>query len=75
MKYTFPPLKNVSNSMSASEFCWCIFLSVPVGIGASLAIMKSTGGNPTETLVFIPGVVVSLFIFSVLFIGLLNPSE
>lgn len=75
MKYVFPRLKNISNSMSASEFCWCIFLSVPVGIGTSLAIMKSTGGNPTETLVFIPGIVVSLFIFSVLFVSLSNPLE
>ena len=58
-----------------SEIFWSLFLSIPVGIGVSLSIMRSTGGNLTEPLVFVPGLLSFLFIFLIIILSILTPED
>ena len=58
-----------------SEIFWSLFLSLPVGFGVSLAIMKSTGGRLTEPLVFVPGLLSFLFIFLIIILSIITPED
>ena len=66
---------NFFQKTKPSEIFWSLFLSIPVGIGVSLAIMRSTGGNLTEPLVFVPGLLSFLFIFLIIILSILTPED
>jgi|MDSW01.1.fsa_nt_gb hypothetical protein len=66
---------NFFQKTKPSEIFWSLFLSIPVGIGVSLSIMRSTGGNLTEPLVFVPGLLSFLFIFLIIILSILTPED
>ena len=66
---------NFFQNTKPSEIFWSLFLSLPVGFGVSLAIMKSTGGRLTEPLVFVPGLLSFLFIFLIIILSIITPED
>ena len=66
---------NFFQNTKPSEIFWSLFLSLPVGFGVSLAIMKSTGGHLTEPLVFVPGLLSFLFIFLIIILSIITPED
>lgn len=51
--------------MDATDWGWAVFFAVPIGVGVTLAALKSTGRPLGDPLVFGTGLVAALSVFSI----------